>query len=176
MSTITPPVISATSSDNRTLDQATLVNDDDFLQAWLNSILRAADRPNVGQDIVQPVQTPPIERDHFFEVQHVVNLIMEDGNWMQTPIGQYIDLASFVNDRRNIFRIARTLNQAKKTIPFASYPTDPQITNYRAFRLQSGTVDGDIKWLASEMATRQGANAALTRRIGGRIKQIMRWP
>ncbi|KAG2116242.1 hypothetical protein BD769DRAFT_1486833 [Suillus cothurnatus] len=153
-----------------------LVNNDDFFKTWLNSILRAADRPHVGQNIVQPVQNLPIERDHFFEVQHIVTLIMEDGNWMQTPIGQYIDLATFVNDVRNIFRIARDLNQAKKRIPFNTYRNNIQIARYLGFNLQSGIVDGQVKWLAGEMATRQGANAALTRRIGVRIKQIMGWP
>ncbi|KAG2074707.1 hypothetical protein BDR04DRAFT_1092932 [Suillus decipiens] len=153
-------------------------NDEDFFKTWLNNILRAADRPNVGQNIVQPVQIQPLERDHFFEVQHIVTLIMEDGNWMQTPIGQYIDLATFVNDVRNIFRIERALNQAKKNIPFNTYPNNAQIAAYRRFQvnLQNGTVDGEVRWLANEMATRQGANAALTQRIGRRIKQIMGWP
>jgi hypothetical protein len=81
-----------------------------------------------------------------------------------------------VNDNRNLYRIEAALNQAKKSILFSQYWNNPQITAYRAFTLAVGTVDGDIKHLASEMATRNTANAALTRRIGTRIKQIMRWP
>ncbi|KAG1860890.1 hypothetical protein F4604DRAFT_1684156 [Suillus subluteus] len=141
-----------------------VINDGDYLKVWLNSILRAAagrqtDPTSRGQNIVQgphAVQNLPTERDHFFEVQHIVTLITEDGNWMQAPIGvgQYIDLASttklaccvsLVNDERNIFRIARALDQAKKTIPFNTYRNNAQIANYLRFNLQSGTVDGQVK-------------------------------
>lgn len=154
----------------------TAVANDDLFTTWLNHILRMSDRPHVGQTIVQPVQYRPTERDHFFEVQHIVTLIMEDGTWLQTPIVQYMDLASFVNEERNLFRIEARFNQNKKSIPFNTYRNNAEITNYLLFRVGNGTVEDSVKALASAMVARQGANAALTRKIGARVKQIMGWP
>jgi hypothetical protein len=57
-------------------------------------MLRAADQPFIGQTIVQPLQQGQLQRDHFFEIQHIVDLIMEDGNWLQKPIVEFLDLVS----------------------------------------------------------------------------------
>lgn len=67
----------------------------DLFAAWLNHVLRMADTPNVGQNIIVPVQNPPLERDHFFEVQHIVALILQyhKDDWLSLPIGHYVDLA-----------------------------------------------------------------------------------
>jgi hypothetical protein len=55
----------------------------------------------------------------------------------------------FVNDNRNLYRIEAAVNQAKKRIPF-----DWNKCSNHGFRIAVGTVDGNIKHLASEMATR----------------------
>ena len=52
------------------------------------------DNSNVGQTILNPVQVAPLERDHFFEVQHFIGFLWEsyENTWQTLPIGHYVDL------------------------------------------------------------------------------------
>lgn len=49
---------------------------------------------SAGQVILNPVQAAPRERDHFWEIQHVVVYLLgwQGGNWQTRSIGEYMDL------------------------------------------------------------------------------------
>ncbi|KAG5653693.1 hypothetical protein H0H81_011273 [Sphagnurus paluster] len=138
-----------------------------------------ADAPSNFQTITNPVQATPHQRDHFLEVQHIVDIVLNryGTEWYNLKMGLFIDLATFVSDHRNLFAINATLNQAKKTIPFVDYRVDPTIQRYLAF--QTGerwrTVEGSVKELVNDMVNRQGAFPDLTRFVGNSVKTMFRW-
>jgi len=85
-----------------------------------------------------------------------------------------------VNDPRNLFQIERTLNQAKKVIPWANYPVDPTIRRYLGFSVPQNpggwnTVEGSLRNIVTAMINRTSAYNTLTRYVGERIRINMRW-
>lgn len=147
--------------------------------ALLNAILRvyfsAAD-----YNVLNPAAQPPTEIDHFWEVQHIVNIIRPEigDNWYPMAIGEFMDLASFVNEHRNMFRITAADNQAKKAIPLNQYPTNQFIRAYLDRRLQGAqypTVQGSVQALVRAMRDRVSTYPRLTRLVGARLCDLMGW-
>ena len=66
-------------------------------RAHLNHILRMDDAGSNYQRITNPVQAAPFERDHFLEVQHIVDIILRQyqATWYGMRMGLFIDLVSF---------------------------------------------------------------------------------
>ncbi|KAF8533617.1 hypothetical protein BDD12DRAFT_810024 [Trichophaea hybrida] len=153
--------------------------------AVLNAILRTYYSKSNFNTLAPPAN-PPIEVDHFFEVQHIVALLKQNpplinpNSWYDVPIGQFVDLATFVNDRRNLFQITKAENQAKKNIPLNQYPTNATIRTYLAHnvRNQQGTpvtVQSLVQEMAREMKDRNSAFPELTRGVGMRLCTLMGW-
>jgi hypothetical protein len=84
--------------------------------------------------------------------------------------------ATFVSDHRNLFNINKVLNQQKKTIPWARYPTDRLLVQYLAFQTtENPTVEHSVRALVNDMANRQSNFNELTRYVGQQIKTKFRW-
>ncbi|KAL7629516.1 hypothetical protein AAE478_001037 [Parahypoxylon ruwenzoriense] len=117
------------------------------------------------------------EIDHFFEIQHVVRIVWElvGINWQQRPTVQYMDLSSFLNDYRNMYRIPRAANQRKKSVRFDNrWLHDHLIQAYLACKVQDTggqSVSDLLKSLTREMRNRPGQNAELTRFVGEKLAQ-----
>ncbi|KAL0954692.1 hypothetical protein HGRIS_003641 [Hohenbuehelia grisea] len=147
--------------------------------ALLNAILRVHFSSSDFNTLNPPAQAP-VEIDHFWEVQHVVALIIPiiGDNWYPLPIGEFMDLSSFVNEHRNMFQITRATNQAKKAIPLAQYPNNPLIATYLNQRLQGAqfaTVRDSVRALAQAMRNRQSVYPRLTRHVGTHLCNLMGW-
>lgn len=145
--------------------------------AVLNAILRVYFSPS-NYNNLNPAAPAPTEIDHFWEVQHIVDLIkpVVGDNWLLLPIGEFLDLASFVNDRRNLFKIKLADNQAKTQIPLSQYPTSPFIRHYLNTNLQGapfGTVRESVRSLAEEMRRRTSTYPRLTRHVGEHLCTLM---
>lgn len=154
--------------------------------ALLNSILRVTWAASNYRVIVQPVQQAPYEVDHFIEVQHFTAILIsvmkdlnEYNNWQTQPIGYFIDLATFVNEHRNLFQISKTLNQQKKGIKFEDYRTNAVIQGYLAYQVQEGTgritVKASVLAMLNAMIARNTAWSKYTSRVGTKAKQILGW-
>lgn len=151
------------------------MSDDD--NAELNAIIRVHFKPS-DFNILNPPAIPPVEIDHFWEVQHIVQLIkpMIGENWYERRIGDFMDLSTFVNEHRNMFQITQADNQRKKNIPLANYPRDAFIRTYLNRRLQSGiTVEDSVRELARAMRDRVSEYSELTRRVGRELCNLMGW-
>ncbi|KAG7085551.1 hypothetical protein E1B28_003108 [Marasmius oreades] len=147
-------------------------------KAMLNHILRMTDAASNFQSIVNPVQAPPLQRDHFLEVQHIVDIVLGRYGtvWYNLAQGLFIDLATFVSEHRNLFAINDNLNQQKKLIPWANYPNDPLIRNYFTFQTnENRTVEQSVRALVNDMANRQSNFSELTRYVGQQIKAKFGW-
>lgn len=148
--------------------------------ALLNAILRVHSSPH-DFNILNPPAPTPTQIDHFWEVQIVVDIIRPrlGDNWYTVPIGQFMDLSSFVNEHRNMFRINAAVNQEKKAIPLAEYMPqahDPLITAYLDSQLQDGgTVRDSVRALAEAMRDRRATYANLTNFVGQELCNYMGW-
>lgn len=146
----------------------------------LNAILRTHFSP-ADYNLLNPAAAPPVEIDHFFEVQHIADIIVPllGPNWYDVPIGEFLDLSSFVNEHRNMFQITRADNQEKKNRerhPLDRYPVDPFIRRYLDKRLRSGiTVRESVRPLAEAMRDRVSAHSRLTRHAGRVLCDLMGW-
>jgi len=148
--------------------------------ALLNAILRvhfsAANYNNLN-----PPAAGATQIDHFWEVQHVVAIIRPTlgDNWFPLPIGEFMDLSSFVNEHRNMFLIEAAINQQKKHIPLAQYrpqANNPLITAYLNRNLQGGgTVRDSVRALARAMRDRHSAYPRLTSLVGRELCALMGW-
>ncbi|KAK0741577.1 hypothetical protein B0T18DRAFT_233317 [Schizothecium vesticola] len=145
--------------------------------ALLNAILRVGYTDANVNHLEHPAP-PPIEIDHFFEVQHVVQIILPllGPNWYRGRIGEFMDLASFVNDRRNLFRITRDDNQRKRSILLRRYRRSIFIRRYLDSGLEGGgTVRDSVRALARAMRGRQSAYSRLTNAVGTSLCRQMGW-
>lgn len=152
--------------------------------AILNAILRTYYSNSNFSPLIPPANAP-VEVDHFFEVQHIIQLLEENPpllnphSWYEVPIGQFMDLATFVNDHRNLFEITRAENQAKKLIPLAQYPTNATIQTYLgrqvSFQGRTVTVRDMVRAMARDMRDRNTPFGELTRGVGARVCAIMGW-
>ncbi|KAG8861913.1 hypothetical protein FRB96_002356 [Tulasnella sp. 330] len=152
--------------------------------AILNAILRTYYSNSNFSPLIPPA-IAPVEVDHFFEVQHMIELLFQHppllnpNSWYDVPIGQFVDLATFVNDHRNMFQITRAENQAKKLIPLAQYPHNAVIQAYLArqvsFQGQVVTVLAMVQAMAREMRARNTPFGNLTRGVGTRLCAVMGW-
>lgn len=145
--------------------------------ALLNNILRVHFSTS-DFNTLAPAAQPPVEIDHFFEVQHIVNIIIPviGSNWYTLPIGQFLDLSSFVNEHRNMFQITRADNQQKKAIALAQYPNNPFIAAYLNRQLLGGgTVRDSVRALAQAMRARNTPHSQLTRHVGTQLCTLMGW-
>ncbi|KAL7273039.1 hypothetical protein RUND412_004133 [Rhizina undulata] len=133
-----------------------------------------------------PPAPRPVEADHFFEVQHIADLLLlnppliNPNSWNQEPIGFFIDIASFVNEHSNLYEISRADNQTKKMIPLNTYRTDPLIRRYLAYRVRDWqnvlvTVGSQVQALARVMRDRNTPYGRLTRGVGARLCAVMQW-
>lgn len=152
--------------------------------AILNDILRVGFSRSDFNVIDNPVMAAPYEVDHFFEVQHVVSLLLQNhlidpNSWYGEQTGYFMDLASFVNEHRNLYQISRAVNQAKKNIPLNQYRTNATITTYLAYRVMKGgqlvTVGSQVREMATQMRTRKTPYAKLTKAVGERLCTVMGW-
>ena len=82
-----------------------------------------------------------------------------------------------MSDERNVFRISRVTNQAKKNIAINNYPNTALIQQYLAYTIQAygGTVERSLRSLVTDMRNRQSQYPTLTRAFGTRIANIMGW-
>jgi hypothetical protein len=145
--------------------------------ALLNSLLRIYFAPS-NFNLLNPAAPNPVEIDHFFEVQHVVDIIVPvlGGNWYTVPVGEFLDLSTFVNDHRNLFKIRQVDNQNKKTIPLNQYPTNAFIAAYLGTAVQGGgTVRDSVRALARAMRDRVSPYNRLTRVVGAQLCHVMGW-
>jgi hypothetical protein len=137
-------------------------------------------------NILNPLPTPPYQNDHFFEVQHVSDILfapggpLTDGNFYDWQLGYFIDISSFISGHGNLFQINATDNQRKKQIPWSAYAPgagrDPFITNYLAHNTMSGeTVLQLVQETAVAMANRPGTFNTLTMYVGQQICTHMGW-
>jgi len=145
----------------------------------LNAILRVHFSSS-NHNTLNPPALAPTEIDHFWEVQHIVDIIKPviGENWYPLAIGEFMDLSTFINDRRNMFQVKCTDNQTKKFIPYNQYLTNPFIRTYVNWNLQGGqfsTVEASVKVLALEMKYRSSVYPHLTRHIGEELCTLMGW-
>jgi len=117
----------------------------------LNSILRKPFRePSIAerwtvsdaQSIINP-QTTTLERDHFFEIQHIVDklfsggVLSEDKNSPQyvynRPLGHFVWLAVYISDGRNICRIDKSFNAEKKTYRYQDFLPGSRLPKIQAY-------------------------------------------
>jgi hypothetical protein len=156
----------------------------DNTRAWCNKILRMdASRSNYNE--VESSSNDRYENDHFFELQHVVHLLFTTegtltiGNIQEVRLGYWIDLATSVNRRENMYRIPGSLNQKKKKISWAGYAgdrRDPAIQEYLGKVTSGGrTVEQQVRELAVDMARRPSPWSFLTRQVGQQICAHMGW-
>jgi len=129
--------------------------------------------------VQNPVQAAPTERDHFIEIQHVVQIILDAYHtvWYQRPMGEFIDLATYISDKRNLFLVTRNLNQTKKNIPFEDYWENELIMLYEDFYINqegSRTVRMAVRELLQEMANRVSEYPTLTRLVGREALHVLR--
>ncbi|KAI1868495.1 uncharacterized protein JN550_006411 [Neoarthrinium moseri] len=72
------------------------------------------------------------QKDHFVEVQHVVDLLaggpLGQGQWLKASFQQYLHLAWYQNDRRNTWNIPTSLNIRKGKILLFQYIQSGQLT------------------------------------------------
>lgn len=153
--------------------------------AVLNAILRTY-YSNSNYNTLAPPAIPPVEIDHFFEVQHIVALLQQNpplidpNSWYNVPIGQFVDLATFVNDHRNLFQITKAENQAKKNIPLNQYPNNVTIRMYLTHQVKNRqgalvTVESLVQEMVREMRGRNTPFSQLTRGVGTRLCTLMGW-
>lgn len=144
----------------------------------LNNILRVHFAAS-NYRAIQLRSNGPWEIDHFFEVQHVVDIIKRELhlNWYEMEIGYFLDLSSCINNRRNLFRIPRAWNQEKKKYPLAEYPTNYEIETYLITRLdgEEGTVEDSVRELVEDMKHRNTPFSHLTQAVGKALSRAMGW-
>ena len=162
-----------------------------------------------------------LEWDHFFEIQHIVALLFggyygdkpiltEDPAraanpdfFMNHPLGEFLCLATFVNDLRNLYQVDKQFNATKKFIPLLDYfPTrnsgyhherSSAIQEYlncqcnpgallkrnqkweKAKKLPLSSVEANLVALVKDMVNYNGADGALAREIGDRLAFHMGW-
>ncbi|CAG8841473.1 28693_t:CDS:1, partial [Racocetra persica] len=91
----------------------------------------------------------------------------EGKNYFEIPFGYIFDLATFVNGHRNLFKISKKFNNAKKRTPLCNYPTNPTILEYwNSSTEESSIVGADIMSLVNDMIVRKGAYSTYTNKIG----------
>jgi hypothetical protein len=153
--------------------------------ALCNDLLRTwTSQANFNQ--VFPTFAGAAQVDHFFEVQHVVNILfgshdlMTSGTFFKVPVGYFFDIATFISGRSNLFLISAADNQAKKNITWDKYRPEVRpifLQNYLKLHVGTDnhgpTVFQTVQDLAVTMATRQGTYAYLTRAVGQAICQQM---
>ena len=135
--------------------------------------------------ILKPPATPPIENDHFFEVQHVVDFLFSQKgplnahNFYSVPTGYWVDLSSRISGHNNIFAISEKKNQAKKKIDFASYAsTRPNATikSYLKLETREGkTVEAMLRVLVEDMVKFRVPFSYLTQIAGVYLGVHMGW-
>lgn len=153
----------------------------------LNQILWVTWSPSTYNPIVAPVQQGPYENDHFIEVQHFTTILIkilktrnEYNNWYQQPIGFFIDLATFVNEHRNIFQIGKAMNQAKKSIRLEDYHSNAGIQQYLGFHVSDGhggqiTVKQSVHTMLQAMADRRTEYGKYTIAVGQEVLKVLKW-
>lgn len=160
--------------------------------ALLNAVLRSTNTDSNFTEL-SPAVTGSAEKDHFFEIQHIVTLIYTEPplidihDLYSIPIGYFIVLATYINDRRNIYRIPKVVNQAKKTIPLTDYAPskhDATIADYLTKTAQKGPgirgqvqVLDNLKELVGDMITagKKYKYAELTGAVAARLVAAMEW-
>lgn len=121
--------------------------------AVLNAILRTY-YSNSNYNTLAPPAIPPVEIDHFFEVQHIVALLQQNpplidpNSWYNVPIGQFVDLATF-----------------------RMYLTH-QVKNRQGALV---TVESLVQEMVREMRGRNTPFSQLTRGVGTRLCTLMGW-
>ncbi|KAL7629109.1 hypothetical protein AAE478_000628 [Parahypoxylon ruwenzoriense] len=152
--------------------------------ALLNDILRVGFSRSDYNTVVDPVIPDPKEVDHFFEVQHCVDILLNERlisreNWYPEQIGYFMDLASFVNEHRNLYKISRAVNQAKKNIPLNQYRNNAVIQAYLQYKVADGpnqvTVESQVRALATAMRARNTQWGKLTKGVGQSLCTAMGW-
>ncbi|KAK6948358.1 hypothetical protein Daesc_010124 [Daldinia eschscholtzii] len=164
----------------------------DSTAAWCGHILRMDASPSNFYEF-NPRATGPHEIDHFFELQHIVYLLFTPegtltvDNFHDVKLGYWIDLATAVNQRENMYKVSRTDNQLKKRITWAEYAPGQQNALIRTYlaRVTGGyhhdhtkigrTVEQQVRELAVAMARRKGPWSFLTRQVGQQICAHMGW-
>lgn len=130
---------------------------------------------------------PPFERDHFFEVQHIVTLMALMGNvshdaWAGFSIPSLLTLSYYVNDSRNLFQIAKTFNRGKAHIQIDAYAANSslvganEIDNYlHGYFIGTGETVCQVVWgWATEMnALPAQDNYELTQAVGSWLCAIL---
>jgi hypothetical protein len=146
--------------------------------AVLNAVLRAYFKVGqyhelqMSQQLQQYINADDKwEIDHMFEVQHVVRIVWDivGLEWQQRPVAEYMDLSSFLNDHRNMYRIPRAANQYKKHIRFdENWRNHEFIEGYLQSEVSGTgwTVSEQLFQLTGEMISRQGENSTLTKQVG----------
>ncbi|KAI0110488.1 hypothetical protein GGR51DRAFT_558133 [Nemania sp. FL0031] len=165
----------------------------DSTRAWCGHILRMDASPSNFYEF-NPPATGPYEIDHFFELQHIVDLLFTpEGtltihNFQEVKLGYWMDLSTFVNQRENMYQVSKTENQQKKSIKWAKYaPGQQQDALIRTYlvRVTGGhhrdptkigrTVEQQVHELAVAMAWRTEPWSFLTRQVGQQICAHMGW-
>ncbi|KAK7054730.1 hypothetical protein VNI00_003193 [Paramarasmius palmivorus] len=160
---------------------AALRQEDDAAQ--LNALLRMTWAPSNYNSIRTPPQVAPLQKDHFLEVQHFVAILIrimkgfgEYDNWYTQQVGYFIDLATFVNEHRNLFEINDALNQRKKRIPLDQYRTNADIRAYLQYQTTGGiTVEQSVRALLDAMVARSTPFGKYTRLVGQEFKRQLGW-
>lgn len=160
--------------------------------ALLNAVLRATNTDSNFTELY-PTITVAAEKDHFFEIQHIVALIYADPPLIDVtdlysiPFGYFVVLATYINDRRNIYRIPKSVNQAKKKIPLTEYAPskhNASIAEYLTATAQKGLgrrgqvqVLDNLKDLVGDMITagKKYKYAELTGAVAARLVIAMEW-
>lgn len=137
------------------------------------------------------------EKDHFIEVQHVVNCLFNEGhltaaNLRLKRLGEFEILSRYINRSENIFEIPRDINQKKKGISIDCYSPsenqDPLISSYLSCQVEvvvretgyqyyhgTSTIQDVVQELADEMTRDNREDAYLAREVGKYIQSIFGW-
>lgn len=131
-----------------------------------------ADAEKTAKDVV-PIGRDLVQRDHFFEIQHVVDMLFApDGLFpshlggeelaMEENLASWTVLSVWINDAKNFYSINASFNQKKKWIPLANYSPgqsqDPNLSAYmlamaRSEELGKRTIRKNLQDWTENMAT-----------------------
>lgn len=85
----------------------------------------------------------------------------------EISFGYLFDLATFVNEYKNLFKISKQLNQKKKYVPLNEYSTNTEILKYwTSINNKGATVGADVISLVNDMIVRKGKYSYYTNKIG----------
>jgi len=112
------------------------------------------------------------EIDHFIEVNHFTSSFLDllkakHEHPYEISFGYLFDLATFVNEHRNLFKISKQLNQSKKYVPLNEYSTNSEILKYwNSVSNEGTTVGADVISLVNDMVERKGNYSFYTNKVG----------